>query len=82
MTSIESKLTTNGFRKLQEKEEKVYFDKIIELKDSSTTQQICLVFDKKKQKILSIDSYLLSQDNFSAADTSHLLSEVNHLLSS
>jgi len=82
MTSIENKLTTNGFRKLQEKEEKVYFDKIIELNDCLTTQQICLIIDKKKQKIISIDSYLLSDNHFSTADTTHLLSEVNHLLSS
>ena len=82
MTTIENKLTTNGFRKLQEKEEKIYFDKIIDFPHSSTTQQICLVFDTKKQKILSVDSYFLSEDRFVAADTTHLLSEVRQLLSS
>lgn len=79
--NIEAKLQKEGFSKLQEKDDMIYYDKTNELSHSSA-QQICLVYDKHNNKISSIKMFILSEDGMSVVDDIQVRNDLQQLLSS
>ena len=61
MTRIENQLVAQGFSLLQEKENFMYYEKTIQ-DFSAPYQQVCVVYDKKEEKICSMDGYSVSED--------------------
>lgn len=55
MKKLEKTLKDMGFNKLQEKEDCVYYESYVE--DKGKSHQTCIVYDKKKKKIKSMDTY-------------------------
>lgn len=59
--NFETKLSNVGFDKIQEKEDFVFFAKST-MQNSQDMEQICIVYDKKRKKIKSMDTFVI-QDN-------------------
>jgi len=71
---MEMKLYSLGFKKLQEKENRVYFEK------GTDTQQVFLIFDKQKNKIQSLDRYDISGDEMKLVNDKQMENEMKKLL--
>jgi len=82
MFKLERELTKIGFNRLQEKEDCVYFEKMIE-QSKDETHQICIVYDKKKKKIKSMDTFMINDVEMKMVQNDRSLKNVlTHLLSS
>lgn len=60
MKTLEKHFYQLGFEKLQEKEDFIYFEKTISDRKKDETHQLCIRFDKKKNKINSMDTFLIN----------------------
>lgn len=59
MHKVEKKMRTLGFTKLQEKEEKVFYESTVEM--DRVVHQVCIVYDKHHRKISSFDTYAITE---------------------
>lgn len=59
--NFETKLSNVGFDKLQEKEDFIFFAKST-MQNSEDMEQICIVYDKKRKKIKSMDTFLIRNE--------------------
>lgn len=71
---MEAKLYSLGFKKLQEKENRIYFEK------GTDTQQVFLIFDKQKNKIQSLDQYDISGEEMKLVSDKQMEKEMKKLL--
>lgn len=82
MNHIEKKLHSIGFSKLQEKEDFIYFEKSV-AQNKTDFEQTYIIFDKKKGKLKTVDTFMIKNGEISMGEKDKKLSSfVTKLLSS
>lgn len=80
--NVETKLSSVGFDKLQEKEDFVFYAKST-MQNSEDVKQICIVYDKKRNKIKSMDTFILTNNVLNVVENDLSVSDyLSQLLSS
>ena len=72
--NFETKLSNVGFDKLQEKEDFIFFAKST-MQNSEDMEQICIVYDKKRKKIKSMDTFLIRNEVLKVVENNGDLSD-------
>lgn len=80
--NFETKLSSVGFNKLQEKEDFVFYAKST-MQNSEDVKQICIMYDKKRKKIKSMDTFILTNNVLNVVENDLSISDyLSELLSS
>lgn len=72
--NLEKKLSTVGFSKLEEKEDLIFFAKST-MQNNNDMEQICIVYDKKRNKVKSMDTFIIQNDVLKVVENDMNLSD-------